>query len=46
MELGGFLDNTEYLLLKDVSELVGLDKAVITKIWIRDGMQSEKRGIS
>ena len=44
MELGGFLDNTEYLLLKDVSELVGLDKAVITKIWIRDGLQSEKRG--
>lgn len=44
MELGNFLTNTEFLTLNQVSELVGRDKGTITKIWCRDGLQSQKRG--
>ena len=41
---GTFLENTDLLLLKDVAEMVGLDKAIITKIWCMNGLKSEKRG--
>lgn len=44
LQLGGYMDNTEMLSLKQASEMVGVSVGVIHKTWRKYGLRTKKRG--
>ena len=44
LELGGFIDNTDLLTLKQASEMVGVSEGVIHKTWRKYGLKTKRKG--
>lgn len=44
LDLGGFMDNTDLLTLKQASEMVGVSEGVIHKTWRKYGLKTKKKG--
>lgn len=44
LQLGGFMDNTDLLTLKQASEMVGVPEGVIHKTWRKYGLRPKRKG--